>query len=71
LKLLKKLTDNNLIKWQIDKTNRDYSIELSNSKYTNQFNQLSLVYEYIWYGDFKLNETIYKDTINQFNSFSL
>jgi hypothetical protein len=71
LKLLKKLTDNNLIKWQIDKTNRDYSIELSNSKYTSQFNQLSLVYEYIWYGDFQLDETMYKDTINQFNSFSL
>jgi len=71
LKLLKQLTDNNLIKWQIDKTNKDYSIELSNSKYKVKFNQLSLAYEYIWYGDFQLDETIYKETISQFNSFRL
>ena len=60
LKLLKELTDNNLIKWQIDKTNNDYSMELVNSKYNNKFKELVLMYEYIWYGDFQLDEINFK-----------
>jgi len=69
LKLLKELTDKNLIKWQIDKTNNDYTIELAKSKYSNQFNELALLYEYIWYGDFELNEESFKSTISKFNTF--
>lgn len=71
LKLLKDLTDNNLIKWKIDKTNKDYSMELANSKYNAMFNQLSLTYEYIWYGDFQLDETNFKTTIAQFKQFKV
>jgi hypothetical protein len=71
LKLLKQLTDNNLIKWQIDKTNNDYSMELANSKYNSKFNELSLMYEYIWYGDFSLDETNFKGTISKFKEFHL
>jgi hypothetical protein len=69
LKLLKELTDKNLIKWQIDKTNNDYTIELAKSKYSNQFNELALLYEYIWYGDFELNEESFKSTVSKFNAF--
>ena len=71
LRLLKELTDNNLIKWQIDKTNNDYSMELVNSKYSNAFKELSLMYEYIWYGDFHLDETNFKSTISKFKDFSV
>ena len=71
LKLLKQLTDNNLIKWQIDKTNNDYSIELANSKYNSKFNELSLMYEYIWYGDFNLDETNFKGTISKLKEFHM
>lgn len=71
LKLLKELTDKNLIKWQIDKTNHDYSIELAQSKYSSQFQELSLLYEYIWYGDFDINESNFKNTITKFNSFKV
>ncbi len=42
LKLLKELTDKNLIKWQIDKTNNDYTIELAKSKYS-AINLMSLL----------------------------
>lgn len=69
LKLLKELTDKNLIKWQIDKTNNDYTIELAKSKYSAQFNELALLYEYIWYGDFELNEESFKSTVSKFNAF--
>jgi hypothetical protein len=69
LKLLKELTDKNLIHWQIDKTNNDYTIELSKSKFSSQFNELALLYEFIWYGDFDLNEERFKSTIEKFNAF--
>lgn len=71
LKLLKELTDNNLITWQIDKTNNDYSMELSNSKFSKQFQELALMYEYIWYGDFQLDETNFKNTISKFKDFKV
>ncbi|MFL5765283.1 MAG: hypothetical protein ACJ77K_15170 [Bacteroidia bacterium] len=71
LKLLKDLTDNNLISWQIDKTNNDYSIELKNSKYAKSFSELSLMYEYIWYGDFHLDENNFSNTISKFKAFKV
>ena len=71
LKLLKDLTDNDLIAWQIDKTNNDYSMELKNSKYSKSFSELALMYEYIWYGDFHLDEHNFNQTISKFRSFKV
>ena len=71
LKLLKELTDKNLISWKIDKTNSDYSIELSNSKYSKQFKELAFLYEYIWYGDFPVDDTNFKSTISKFNELKI
>ncbi len=71
LKLLKELSDRNLITWQIDKTNNDYSIELSNSKYSEQFKELAVLYEYIWYGDFQLDENSFISTISKFKDFKV
>ena len=71
LKLLKELTDKNLIKWQIDKTNNDYSMELSNGKFSKQFQELALLYEYIWYGDFQLDETNFKNILSKFKDFKI
>ena len=71
LKLLKELTDNNLITWQIDKTNNDYSIELSNSKFSSKFKELVLMYEYIWYGDLQLDEENFKSSILKFKEFKV
>ena len=71
LKLLKELTDNNLIKWQIDKTNNDYSIELAKGKYSSKFKELALMYEYVWYGDFQLDESNFKSTIEKFKEFKV
>lgn len=59
LRTLKDLSDRELIKWKIDKTNHDYSMELSNSKYSSRFNELALLYDHVWYGDFKINEEKY------------
>ena len=71
LKLLKELADKNLILWKIDKTNNDYSIELSDSKYSKHFKELAVLYEYIWYGNFELDETNFKTTIEKFKQFEI
>lgn len=71
LRLLKELTDHNLIKWQIDKTNKDYTMELVNSRYDSLFKELAFTYEYIWYGDFQLDETSFKNAIAKFKEFKI
>lgn len=69
LKLLKELTDKNLITWRTDKTNNDYFIELSNTKYSSNFKELAFLYEYIWYGNFQLDEADFLATIEKFKLF--
>ena len=69
LKLLKQLSDRNLITWQAGKTNSDYTIELSKSSYSKQFSELAYLYEYIWYGDFSITESSYSSLTGKFKNF--
>ncbi len=71
LKLLKSLADKNLIQWKIDKTNRDYSIELKNSRFDEQFKEIAMLYEYYWYGDFPIDEEKYNATVEKFKTISI
>jgi len=71
LKLLKQLTDKNLISWKIDKTNHDYLIEMSNKQYKTHFKEIVYTYEYVWYGDFPLDEKGYQLTAVKFKEFNV
>lgn len=71
LRLLKELTDKNLIAWKIDKTNNDYSIELLNTQYSKPFREAVLLYEFVWYGNFSLDEQEYLTTIEKFKTFEI
>jgi len=71
LKLLKELSDKKLISWQLDKTNNDYSIELAKSKYSSKFREIALLYEYIWYGDFQVDESSYGSMVLKFKDFRI
>lgn len=51
LKVIQLLDQLSLIKWQRDKTNRDYQRELSAHPKNRQFQRLTTNYEYVWYGD--------------------
>jgi hypothetical protein len=53
-KALKELSSRNLIRWKIDKTNRDYCAELAGSPLLHDFAELTRIFEYIWYGNFDL-----------------
>lgn len=57
--LLKKLSNNDIIDWHWDKTNRDYLYEIKNSTLKKDFEYLSYVYDYSWYGDFPLDEAAF------------
>lgn len=70
LRTLKILTDKEIIEWKINKTNKDFFVEIKNDKILNQFKNLSANYEYIWYGNFEISEAKF-DTIKQsFDNFN-
>ncbi|AWH86760.1 DUF4129 domain-containing protein [Flavobacterium album] len=54
--LLKKLSSREIIDWHWDKTNSDYLYEIRDNNLRKDFEYLSYVYDYSWYGDFPLDE---------------
>ena len=54
--LLKSMSEKNWIVWDIEKTNSDYLYELKNQSQKDEFAYLSYLYNYIWYGEFDLDE---------------
>lgn len=56
LRLLRSMSEKNIIAYGIDKTNMDYMFELGNTKYSKDFMQASRTYEYVWYGNFNVEQ---------------
>lgn len=53
------MAQHNHIKWDIEKTNTDYFYELKNQAHKDEFGYLSYVYNYIWYGEFEIDENTF------------
>lgn len=70
LKALKELSDREMIDWRINKTNRSYVYELNSPTLRPDFEQITLQFEYAWYGDFPVDETQFIHIKNQFLTFS-
>ncbi len=70
LKCLKKLSDSGLISWQIDKTNSNYIAELVNSGREDKFTSLTRQFEYIWYGEFNINQSTFLEIHDDFKNFN-
>ncbi|MBD2714835.1 DUF4129 domain-containing protein [Microvirga sp. STR05] len=51
LHVLKQLADQNLIRWQPDKTNHDYLFELPAGPLPEAFQELTRQFDYVWYGE--------------------
>ncbi|MCF6365785.1 MAG: hypothetical protein L3J35_06230 [Bacteroidales bacterium] len=66
IKFLKILANNELIEWEINKTNKDYKNELKKTKYFSAFKHLTLVYEYVWYGEFEINKIKYNKYLKNY-----
>lgn len=54
--VLKTLADKEIIEWDMEKTNADYVYEISDKKTKTDFQYLSYLYDYIWYGEFELQK---------------
>lgn len=55
--LLKSLTQAEVIEYDVEKTNSDYQNEITSSSIKKQFSYTSYLYNYIWYGEFNVNNT--------------
>lgn len=66
---LKKLSDKKLIIWNPEKTNKDYAEELKAPHLKNDFSDLSYIFDYVWYGEFSIEEESYQKFKNQYQAF--
>lgn len=66
LKSLKVLTHKKAIEWHYDKTNTDYLNEISNLKLKQLFKRVSYIYDYVWYGEFPIDEASFNKNKNDF-----
>lgn len=70
LQSLHYLADNGAVTLTADKTNAQYVYELAGKPYAQQFSSLTLNYEYIWYGEFAIDNAAFLKLGQQFKSFN-
>ena len=68
LSFLKKLSDRNIITWHPEKTNGDYIREIKNPGTAEQFRQLALIFDHVWYGTFDITRQDYQYFKKKFES---
>lgn len=68
LRALKTLSQQNIIDWHFEKTNLDYQKEISTPGIKNIFQEVSYIYDYIWYGEQYIDATIYKAAQERFTA---
>lgn len=56
---LKLLSDKHLIDWQQGKTNHDYVAEVSEAELKKGLNELSIYFDYAWYGNFTVSPEMF------------
>lgn len=69
LRVLRNMTDNNIIRYKQDKTNLDYLMELHPTVYYKNFFRITRSYEYAWYGLFPVSEEAYVLIRKDFDQF--
>jgi hypothetical protein len=68
LRLLKSMTERNIIDYKHDRTNYDYLVQLNTSPYYNDFFRVTRHYEYSWYGKLNVSPDVYQIIKNEFDS---
>jgi len=69
LRLLKDLSQKNIIQYKQERTNFDYLSQLSSGGYYNDFFRLTRNYEYAWYGKFEVSRETFGVIKNEFENF--
>lgn len=67
LKSLKLLSEKGLIELRNNKTNHQYLSEIKSNRIALAFRNTTSRFEWIWYGDFPVDEEIMKNSQNDFN----
>lgn len=57
--ILKKMSEKSIIDWNPEKTNSDYLYEIKSDALKKDFAYVSYLYNYIWYGEFEVDETVF------------
>ena len=70
LQSIQKLAVNNIVAYSADKTNYQYVRELAGKNYQQQFASLTHDYEYIWYGECTIDETVFNKIQQNFLIFN-
>lgn len=69
LLVLKKLADQKNITWNPEKTNKDYLLELKKPQLKEGFKELIYIFDYVWYGEFVIDEEKYNQFKQKFSNF--
>ncbi|MEL6975210.1 MAG: hypothetical protein AAGL29_07420 [Bacteroidota bacterium] len=67
LKVLKSLSQRQIIDWHFEKTNSDYSREINENRLKTGFDEASYLYENIWYGEQWIDANLYEKTQHRFS----
>lgn len=69
LYLLKNLSQSGIIEYDVEKTNNDYHYEIASEQIKKEFSYTSYLYNYIWYGEFDIDQVQFKKAKTAFNQF--
>ncbi|MEZ4802381.1 MAG: DUF4129 domain-containing protein [Gelidibacter sp.] len=67
--LLKGLTNAEIIRYDVEKTNSDYFNEITSKQMKDEFSYTSYLYNYIWYGEFDVNQQQFDKAKSAFTKF--
>lgn len=70
LQSLKNLTDHGFILWKPGKTNRSYIKEIRSQELSREFEQLTSMFEYVWYGGAALGDELFASARAEFIHFN-
>ena len=69
LQLLTRLSDKRYIEINKNKTNYEYVTELRKHSFANEFASLTLKYEYVWYGEYPVDQKLFEQLQSNFTDF--
>jgi hypothetical protein len=70
LKNLKLLTDREIIEWKANTTNYSYLHEIENPDMRSRFMETTVLFDYVWYGEFMPDEANFSAIYDRMNAFS-
>jgi hypothetical protein len=70
LQVLGTLAERKLIQINTNKTNYEYVNEVRKHKFANEFASITLQYEYVWYGEYPVDQRLFEQIRGSFNQFN-